>query len=131
MNGPIGRVRVHPTARCGACGCRTDLEARCFVCWQGWMTDRRVDRLLADGVEINADLHDAAPDVIASQMLARIVRRFGVRRLLLALSEGAETMLDLGKDEDTGVTMSEDERAALHELARGLATASGMPGTGA
>lgn len=116
-------MTVHPTARCGACGGRTDIEARCFVCWQGWTISRRIDRLVADGVEINADAQDDEQDTIAVQALARMVRRFGVRRLLLLVSEGASTMIDLAKEEDTGVTADEREIAALHALARGLARA--------
>lgn len=116
-------MNVHPTARCGSCGGRVDLEARCFVCWQGWMTSRRVDRMIADGVEVNADAQLDDHDTIAVQSLARMVRRFGVRRLLLLVSEGASTMIDLAKDEDTGVTMNDHERAQLHALARGLARA--------
>jgi hypothetical protein len=116
-------VSVHPHARCGACGGRTDLEARCYVCWQGWITSRPVDRLLANGVEINADAQETDHDRIAVQALSRLVRRFGVRRVLLLMSEGASTMIDLAKEPDTGVEADESQLAALHALARGLARA--------
>lgn len=113
----------HATARCGACGGHVDTDARCFTCWEGWTVRRRVDRLIAHGVEINADGEDTDADQEAALVLSRVVLRFGVRRMLLAMSEGAACMLDLAKDSETGVVLEDGERRALEALARQLARA--------
>ncbi len=88
------------------------------MCHTGWIVPRNVDRLIANGVEINAQAQDLEADREAHESLARIVRRFGVRSLLLAMSEGAACMVDLAQDGDTGVVLKEAEDRALRSLAR-------------